>query len=121
MFSFPVTVPVRSNEAVYPMDVTIAIDDIACVKSLLDKGDGFGVESSSSDLVPATEIVFVDGRKLPVLETPATINRYLDAYCTFDEFYTKAGAAEVEEERRDNVVPLFKASSCDTSEGSTPA
>lgn len=122
MFSFPVTVPVRTNESVYPMDVMVAIDDIAFVKPLLDKTPSNGVESlTSNELYPASEITFADGRKLPVLETTATIHQYFDAYKSLDHFYTSAEPqpAEIEEERG-VVVQLFKAPHCKSSEGSTP-
>ena len=121
MFSFPVTVPVRTNESVYPMDVMVAIDEIAFVKPLLDNTPSNGVESlTSTDLYPLSEIGFVDGRKLPVWETPATIHQYLDAYKSLDEFYTGRPPPAEKVEERGVVVPLFKASTCDTSAGSTP-
>lgn len=121
MFSFPVTVPVRTNESVYPMDVMVAIDEIAFVKPLLDNTPSNGVESlTSTDLYPSSEIGFVDGRKLPVLETPATIHQYLDAYKSLDEFYTGRQEPAEKVEERGVVVPLFKASTCATSAGSTP-
>ena len=120
MFSFPVTVPVRTNESIFPLDVMVAIDEIALVKPLLDKYPENGVESGlSSELYPASEIVFVDGRKMPVMETPATIHQYLDAYKSLDHFYTGRGD-HAEQEERGVVVPLFKASSCVTSAGSIP-
>lgn len=122
MFSFPVTVPVRTDESVYPMDVVVPIDEIAFVKPLLDKTPSDGVESlTSTSLFPLSEITFADGRKLPVMETPAIIQQYLDAYKSLDHFFTSSGKhADIEEEERGVVVPLFKASTCDTSAGSTP-
>jgi hypothetical protein len=121
MFSFPVTVPIRTDESVYPMDVMIAIDEIALVKPLLDKYPENDVESDlSSEFFPASEIVFVDGRKMPVMETPATIHQYLEAYKTLDHFYTNRTPPAEKVEERGVVVPLFKASSCATSEGSIP-
>ena len=127
MFSFPVTIPVRKDDSVFPVFVSIPIDEIAVVKPLLDNDPPFGVESASADLIPLSEIVFVDGRRLPVLETPHIIHSYLDAYTAIEDFYT-AGlpiweSFEVEEpaEERDNVVPLFGSKKpCATSEGSTP-
>lgn len=79
MFSFPVTISCRGAESVFPVCVSVAIDEIAFVKPLLDKAPSFGVESSSNELIPQSEIVFVDGRKLPVLEANHTILCYLDA------------------------------------------
>lgn len=117
MFSFPVTVPVRYDDGVYPVDLTVNIDDVALIKGL-DKSCGFGIECASSEtLLPNSEIVFVDGRKLPVLETAATLNRYLDAYRILEGFYTQPNGPT----EQGNIIPLFGKSSCDTSEGSTPA
>lgn len=121
MFSFPVTVPVRRDDSIFPVIVSVAIDNIVLVKPLLDITLPFGVESASVDLIPLTELVFEDGRKMPVLEPPHIINCYLDAYRSLEDFYTDGRAAVVEEDLGDNVVPLFKAAPCDTSEGSTPA
>ena len=122
MFSFPVTIAVRHDEWIETLEASVDIDKIAVVKSLLDKGVDYVVESADFDPVPRTEIIFEDGRSLPVLEHPANITRYLDAYRSLDEFFTKAGAAAVGDSGSgDNVVPLFKAPpSCDTSEASTP-
>jgi hypothetical protein len=120
MFSFPVTIPVRKNESIFPVFVSVAIDDIVIVKPLLDNAHPFGVESTSVDLIPLTELVFADGRKMPVLEPPHIINCYLDAYRSLEDFYTEGRAAVVEESLGDNVVPLFKAAPCVTLEGSTP-
>lgn len=125
MFSIPVTVPVRLDDSVWHMDTTVEIDKIVVVKPLLDKDHSFGVESLELySSTPSTEIVFEDGRKLPVLETAATINRYLDAYRELEGFYTSRQAAPVENPKKEGVViPLFPkaASPCDSSEGSTPA
>lgn len=126
MFSFPVSVPCRTDESIFPLVVNVAIDDIAFVKPLLDNEPPFGVESASVDLIPQAEIVFVDGRRLPVLEQAHIIFCYLDAYTALEDFYTEdrsvAAMRAVEEamEGRDNVIPLFKDSSCATSEASTP-
>lgn len=127
MFSFPVTIPCRNDESVFPVIVSVAIDEIAVVKPLLDNAPPFGVESTTSDLIPLTEIIFVDGRRLPVMEPPHIINHYLDAYTMLEDFYTighELGVEEVEEEpvkREDNVIPLFgHRNSCATLEGSIP-
>ncbi len=127
MFSFPVTIPVRRNESIFPVFVSVNCDDVLIVKPLLDNEPPFGVESASSDMIPQCEIVFQDGRKLPVLETAHTIHCYLDAYLALEEFYTdnifRMDDEEVEEqmERGDNVIPLFGSKRpCATSEESTP-
>lgn len=120
MFSFPVTVPVRMEDEVYPLDLHVAIDDVAVVKPILDKEERFGVKDPPHlSLIPSTEIVLVDGRKLPVLETPATVNRYLDAYRSLEDFYTGRAAA-TEDTTGGVVIPLFQGGSCNTSRGSTP-
>lgn len=121
MFYFPVTVPIRRDDSIIPIIVNVSIDKIVLVKSLLDNAPPFGVESSSVDLIPLTELVFEDGRKMPVLEPPHIINCYLDAYRSLEDFYTEGRAAVVEESMGDNVIPLFKVAPCVTSEGSTPA
>lgn len=125
MFSFPVTLVVRTNESIYPLDVTIDIDKIAVVKPLLDNGGSFGVECDlEAHLVPSSEIILEDGRKLPVLETVATIFQYLDAYRELEGFFTAPPAVTRPEvvERSGVVVPLFGTKlPCDTSPGSIPA
>lgn len=125
MFSFPVTVVVRTDESIYPLKVTIDIDKIAVVKPLLDNGPSFGVESESeANLIPASEIILEDGRKLPVLEPVATLFHYLDAYRQLENFYTfRPRLLEPEAvERSGVVVPLFGTkTTCDTSPGSIPA
>ena len=122
MFSFPVTIPIRTDESIFPMDVHVQIDDIAVVKPLLDNSTPFGVGYAFNDpLLPNSEIIFIDGRRLLVLETPATLIAYLDAYRSLDSFFTTGRAAAVEEAREGVVVPLFKGGQCDTSEESTPA
>jgi hypothetical protein len=127
MFSFPVTIPCRTDESVFPVFVSVNVDDILLVKPLLDNEPPFGVESASSDLIPLCELVFQDGRRLPILETPHTIHCYLDAYLDIEDYYTEEHGVAVNErvehevEGRDNVVPLFGSKSpCATSEGSTP-
>lgn len=126
MFCFPVTVPVLRSDSVIQMIVSVAIDELALVKPLLDNAPPFGVESSS-DLIPLTELVFVDGRRLPVLEAPHIINCYLDAYTSIEDFYTASPPVWHEGGdpgvgRTDNVIPLFGTKPpCVTSEGSTPA
>lgn len=121
MYSFPVTVPVRTNESIYPMDVHVDIDKIALVKPLLDNNHSFGVESDPLySLIPNTEIIFEDGRRLPVLETVATITAFLDAYRTLDHFFTTPADQPVED-LKGVVIPLFKDRSCASSEASTPA
>ena len=127
MFSFPVSVPVRKDESIFSIIVSVNCDDVLIVKPLLDNEPPFGVESASSDMIPRTEIVFQDGRKLPVLEYPHTIEAYLDAYLAIEEFYTdplflcEDEVLEHPVPSGDNVVPLFgPRNPCDTSEGSTP-
>lgn len=120
MFYFPVTVPIRRNDSIVPIIVNVSIDKIVLVKPLLDNRPPFGVESSSIDVIPQTELVFGDGRKMPVVEPPHLINCYLDAYRSIEDFYT-ADRAVAEEAYGENVVPLFRTAPCDTSEGSTPA
>lgn len=116
MFGFPVTIPVRTDDGIFPLDVVVNLDDVAVIKTL-DNEDELGVVSQSPDpLLPNSEIVLVDGRVIPVCETAATLNVYLDAYRTLDEFFTRpSGLTE-----RGNVIPLFKKKPCATSEGSTP-
>lgn len=139
MFAFPVTVPVQHAEGTYSVDVTVNIDDVLKVLPLhgIDTVDVESVNFYSC--VPATEIVMTDGRKLPVLETAATINRYLDAYRVIENFYTKpADPTGIRNrhmvcEKPDGprvrpldgttegvVVPLFGNRKCATSEASTP-
>lgn len=123
MFSFPVTIPIRNDERIYPMDVTVAIDEVAFVKSLLDKTTKGGIQSAPCDpLIPLTEIVLVDGRSLPVLEPVTVIQQYLDAYRSLDEFFHRKAITLLNETgNNENVVPLFKAPpKCATSEESTP-
>lgn len=121
MFSFPVTVPVHTPDEIYPIYVSVDVDKVAVVKPLLDKSTQTDVDSAEQ-LLPASEIVLVDGRKLLVVESPAAINRYLDAYRVLEGFYTGRAAAVEEPVRREgNVVPLFQGGPCATSEGSTPA
>jgi hypothetical protein len=105
----------------------VNVDDVLLVKPLLDNEPPFGVESASSDMIPQCEIMFQDGRSLPVLETSHTIICYLDAYLAIEEFYTdpmfvcETEVLEELVERGDNVVSLFGSKKpCATSEGSTP-
>lgn len=126
MFCFPVTIPCRNNESVFSIHVSVNVDDILLVKPLLDNEPPFGVESASTDFTPLTELVFQDGRRLPVLESPHIIHAYLDAYLAIEDFYTandfniiETGGEQVGP--RDNVIPLFGSRTpCDTSEGSIP-
>lgn len=127
MFSFPVTIPCRTNESIFPVVVSVQIDEIAVVKPLLDNEPPFGVESAPVDLIPLTEIVFVDGRRLPVIEPMHIITNYLDAYTALEDFYTSDFEVTMEEviepavEREGNVIPLFGSRKpCVTLEGSTP-
>lgn len=117
MFAFPVTVAIRRDDAIFPLDLTVNIDDVVVIKEL-DKSSELGIECEPSEtLLPNSEIIFTDGRILPVLETVATLLVYLDAYRSLEGFYTQPeGLTE-----QGNVIPLFGNSSCDTSEGSTPA
>jgi hypothetical protein len=125
------------EDQIWTMGVTVNIDDIAVVKPL-DNGYSFGVESDPLySLLPSAEIVYTDGRKLPVLETAATVNRYLDAYRELEGFYTAPAPPAMNSSNRashrfpnesaspaagGNVIPLFssKAAPCATSEASTP-
>jgi hypothetical protein len=127
MFCFPVTVPVRRDESIFSIVVSVNCDDVLLVKPLLDNEPPFGVESASSDMIPLTEIMFQDGRRLPVLEHHRTVTAYLDAYLELEAFYTdpmfvcEDEVLEYPVPSGDNVVPLFgPKKSCDTSEGSTP-
>jgi hypothetical protein len=127
MFSIPITVPFRDDVGVYGIDVSIDIDKIVTVTPL-DREVDVGVKLDQLyDYRPMSELLLIDGRKLPVCEPPAIIHRYLDAYRQIEDFYTrpphlrivadpdKAGAD------RSVVVPLFpKAPACASSEGSTP-
>jgi hypothetical protein len=119
VFSFPVTVPVRRPDSIEALSVWIDIDKIAVVKSLLDKVEESGVESDFYSLLPATEILLDDGRKLPVVEPVEEILRYLDAYRELDLFFT--GGPPMLETREGNVIPLFKVGPCASLAGSTPA
>lgn len=130
MFSIPVTVPVRFDDAVHGMDVTIDIDKIVVVNPIDIEGN-FDVECNELyDFRPLSELVLIDGRKLPVCEPPAIIHRYLDAYRQIEDFYTQP-IQPIEPRRspasqpgdRGNVISLFFGSQppCDISEGSTPA
>ena len=115
MFSFPVTVLVRKDDQIDVIEVTVSIDNVAVIKPL-DKTCGIGIECDYS-LLPNSEIVFVDGRVLPVLDRPEQLIRYLDAYRSLEEFYTQP----IGETKQGSIIPLFGNSSCNTSEGSTPA
>lgn len=116
MFAFPVTILFNRTDGIYPLDVTVNIDDVALIKPL-DKSSELGIECEHSDtLLPNSEIVFVDGRVLPVLETAATLCTYLDAYRSLEEFYTRPPAPVTQ----GNIIPLFAKKPCNTSEGSTP-
>jgi hypothetical protein len=145
MFSFPVTVPFRDPEGVFPVDLSICVDNVLKVTPL-DKDHSFGVESDTLySCLPSCEILFEDGRKLPVMETAATINRYLDLYRQIESFYTAPAtparssaqgirSQHLRTERPDAVrvhpltgategvvVPLFgRTSPCASSEASTP-
>jgi hypothetical protein len=131
MFSFPVTVPFREPHGVFPVDVTVAIDGIIKITPL-DNDQSFGVESDTLySCLPSAEILFEDGRKLPVLETAATINRYLDLYRQLEDFYTAPATPAmshlikrepVEPRQGGEVIPLFgRTPPCASSEASTPA
>lgn len=127
MFSFPVTVPIRGVEEVVTIKVHVQIDQIAVVKALLDNDTKSGVHSAPSSLIPHAEIIFEDGRKLPVVEDQATILVYLDAYRELEDFYTGRAATVDVAPREGNVIPLFQGGPCTPtnpsamSEGSTPA
>ena len=124
MFTFPVTIPYRDEAGVYPFDVNVNIDDVLKVVSLSTIND-YPVESDDLySCVPATEIVFTDGRKLPVLETAAIINRYLDAYRQIEDFYTTVPSRRTVTEKSQEgvVVSLFGTRTvCDSSQAPTPA
>lgn len=128
MFHIPVTVPYLTSEGVFPVDVSIPIDDLVLVTPL-DNDHSSGVESDTLySCLPSSELLFDDGRRLPVMETAATINRYLDMYRFVEGFYT-APATPAQEpyvmqgtkaSGRGVVIPLFGRSPCATSEASTP-
>lgn len=130
MFSFPVTVPFRNDEGVFAVDVTVNIDDIAVVNPL-DKLVNSDVECNELyDYRPLSELILIDGRKLPVCEPPAIIHRYLDAYRQIEDFYTEPSIPILQPLSPNGptpgesgvVIPLFsKARQCASSEGSTPA
>jgi hypothetical protein len=146
MYSFPITIPFRGDEGVYPLDVSVFVDDIVRVTPI-DIDHSIGVESNTLySCLPSCELLLADGRKLPILETAATIHRYLEAYRQIETFYTAPAtpASEVSSIGIRNqpvrcvkpneprvrpltgltegvVVPLFGRTSCDTSEAPTPA
>jgi hypothetical protein len=128
MFSIPITVPFRDKEGVYGIDVSVDIDKIVSVNPL-DIEPNSDVELNQLyDYRPMSELLLNDGRKLPVCEPPAIIQRYLDAYQQIENFYTHGlpppGALIPIDlsESRGVVIPLFpKGRSCASSEGSTPA
>lgn len=113
MFAIPVTIRHRLPDRIITLDVTVEIDKIVLVKDLLDNPQSFGVESLDFyDQVPVCELLLEDGRKLPVLETAATVNQYLDAYRAIEDFYTRprpASDRQVEgaSDDRGVVVQLF--------------
>jgi hypothetical protein len=128
VFIIPITVPVRFDDEIHRISVSVEIDKIAVVKPLLDIQGNIGVElNQHSTYAPLTELLLVDGRKLPVCEPPAIINRYLDAYRSIEEFYTAPRSVETgldkaaPEGDRGVVIPLFGARPpCASSQGSTP-
>jgi hypothetical protein len=127
VFSIPITVPYRVDDKVDRISVSVEIDKIVVVKPLLDILPNIGVECDQhSTYAPLTELVLEDGRKLPVCEPAETINRYLDAYRSIEDFYTKAPVYIAVDPAtpgadRGVVIPLFGArSSCASSQGSTP-
>ncbi|ARK07569.1 hypothetical protein LAV_00194 [Sphingobium phage Lacusarx] len=118
MFCIPVTTPFRFPESVITLPVAIPIDEIVVVKSLLDSDANIGVESDYHLISPRAEILFEDGRKLPIIESAAFVNQYLDGYRQLEAFYSApAGAIE----KTGVVIPLFQGSSCASSEASIPA
>lgn len=127
MFAIPITVPFRDDYGVYGFDVSIDIDKIAAVNPL-DRETNSDVELDQLyDYKPMAELLLTDGRKLPVCEPPAIIQRYLDAYRQIEEFYTKPphlrlvlSPAGPEPGESGVIIPLFKAPACASSEGSTP-
>lgn len=121
MFSFPVTAIIRHDDRIESLKVSVAIDEVAVVKRLLDSTDTSDVQYATL-LIPLTEIVFVDGRRLPVLEAPADVLKYLDAYRQLEGFYTTPRPVDVEEVvQQGTVIPLFKTGhTCVTSEASIP-
>lgn len=122
MFAIPITIPFHDGESVSTLPATVEIDKIVVVKSLLDKSICSDVESKlNSSLLPMTELQLEDGRKLPVLETAAAINRYLDAHRQLEDFYTSSPTA-AEVPKGGVVLQLFQGGkSCASSEVSTPA
>jgi hypothetical protein len=136
VFNLPITVPFRDPEGVFPVDLSVPVDSILRVTPL-DNDHSFGVESATLySCLPSTELLLTDGRKLPVLETAAMINRYLDLYRQIEDFYTapatpaQNSSASVSHLVPNHgakpaaggiVIPLFgRTPPCDTSEASTP-
>jgi hypothetical protein len=124
MFSFPVTVPIRTDESVTTIAVMIDLDKIVLVKPVLDKQVSNSVGCTTLyELVPHSILYLEDGRQLPVVETADMIQVYLDAYLQLDHFFTAPAkpANEASSQTRGEVIPLFpKALRCVSSEGSIP-
>jgi hypothetical protein len=131
MFSIPITVPFRDNTGVYGIDVSIDIDKVASVNPL-DRRVDVDVELDLLyDYRPMAELLLHDGRKLPVCEPPAIIDRYLQAYRQIEDFYTNQPFRHLrlvprpvgpEPGESGVIVSLFPKAppSCASSEGSTP-
>lgn len=129
MFNVPITIIVRFDDRVDRLVSSVNIDDIAVVNPLDNEVD-FDVECNELyDFTPRSELVLIDGRKLPVREHPAEIIRYLDAYRQLEDFFTapvmgirNQHLTVVKPEGSGVVVPLFGSHPpCALSEGSTPA
>lgn len=130
MFSIPITVPYRDDTGVYGIDVSIDIDKVASVNPLDRTVDVDVVLDQLYDYRPMAELVLHDGRKLPVCEPPAIIDRYLDAYRQIEQFYTNLPFRHLRLVQEPNgpepgesgvILSLFpKAPPCVSSEGSTP-
>lgn len=119
MFSFPVVAVIRTDHNIQHLTVNVAIDEICSVTNLLDKSHDFDVESFPlHQLCPQSEILFNDGRKLPVANPYNDILQYLDGYRVLEGFYTKPPTAPVETDGV--VVSLFRNKTCAIMEGSTP-
>jgi hypothetical protein len=126
VFSIPITVCYRDDHGVYGIDVSIDIDKVHSVRPL-DRTVNSDVECDQLyDYRPMSELVLHDGRKLPVCEPPAIIDRYLEAYRQIEDFYTGIRFKHLRvvkpSEESGVLLHLFPKASppCASSEGSTP-
>lgn len=128
MFSVPITIPLRLPDRVDRLVSSVEIDNIVKVVCLLDKRVDFDVECNELyGYTPLTELLLIDGRKLPVCEPADAIIAYLDAYRQIEDFYNTPIPIDIgfdpgsPEGDRGVVIPLFPdRRPCVSSEGSTP-